>query len=350
MLIPYLALLALALFGIGTAGRGFYRADVFPRSVTDSWKGISIWLVFISHFISYIDASAPLDAAGKAVALAFGQLIVVCFMFFSGYGVGEAIQKKGAGYVRAFPKNRIGKTLLHFALAVLLYLAAGLALGNRFSVGQVLLSLIGWELLGNSNWYIFVILCLYAATWIGFSLCKGNLRRGLIFTSGICLVLMAALYLTRPTHWFDTLLCYVLGLWFSFFKDPVLDRLTKTNRRWLLGLGLALVLFAGTLLIPLLSLPGTWILGAVSNPLAFCVLLTVLLLKVRVGNKALMLSGQYTFEIYILQRLPMILLQAAGIDRVNTYLYFGLCLVATLALAFLFRRMMALLDRLLFSI
>lgn len=349
MLIPYLALLGLALFGIGSSGKGFYREDVFARPVTESWKGISIWLVFISHFISYIDTSAPLDAAGKAVALAFGQLIVVCFLFFSGYGVGEAIQKKGAGYVRAFPKNRIGKTLLHFAMAVLLYLAVGLALGNRFSVGQVLLSLIGWESLGNSNWYIFVILCLYGATWLGFSLCKGNLRRGLIFTSGICLVLLAALYLTRPTHWFDTLLCYVLGMWFSFFKAPVLGWLTKTNRRWLLALAVALALFAGTLLIPSLSLPGTWILGAVTNPLAFCLLLTVLLLKGRVCNKALVLSGQYTFEIYILQRLPMILLQAAGVDRINTYLYFALCLVATLALAFAFRRLTTLTDRRLFK-
>lgn len=349
MLIPYLALLGLAIFGIRFAGKGFFREDFFSRPVTDTWKGISIWLVFFSHFMGYIALSSPMDAAGKAVADAFGQLIVVCFLFFSGYGVCEAIQKKGAGYVRSFPKNRIGKTLLHFALAVLLYLGLGLALGKRFTAGQILLSLIGWDSLGNSNWYIFIILCLYGATWIGFSLCKGNLKRGALFTTALCLALAAAMYLTRPSHWYDTLLCYPLGLWLSLYKKPLLDWLTGQNRRWALVLAGGLVLFAGARLLPRLSLPGTWLMGTLAAPIAFCLLLTTLLLKVRVCNKALIWSGQYTFEIYILQRLPMTLLQAWGVDKIHTALYFPLCLLSTLALAVVFRWAMNGLDHLLFK-
>lgn len=63
----------------------------------------------------------------------------------------------------------------------------------------------------------------------------------------------------------------------------------------------------------------------------FFVLLIVLgTSRIRIGNSVLNWLGQHTFEIYILQRLPMIALSGLGI---NQYVYFLICAVVTCLIA-----------------
>ena len=94
----------------------------------------------------------------------FGQLIVVMFLFFSGYGVMSAIRNKGAAYVQAMPRHRILTVLVNFDVAVVIFAVLQLLLGRVFPVNRYLLSLVGWEQIGNSNWYIVAI----AILWFGF--------------------------------------------------------------------------------------------------------------------------------------------------------------------------------------
>ena len=42
-----------------------------------------------------------------------GQLVVVMFLFYSGYGIGESYKKKGVNYVQQMPVHRILTTLLN---------------------------------------------------------------------------------------------------------------------------------------------------------------------------------------------------------------------------------------------
>ena len=72
-----------------------------------------------------------------------GQLIVVYFLFFSGYGIMYSIVNKGPRYVDSILKNRFIKSLLHFDLIILLYLIVQFFLGHRFKIEIILQSLIG---------------------------------------------------------------------------------------------------------------------------------------------------------------------------------------------------------------
>ena len=42
----------------------------------------------------------------------------------------------------------------------------------RDSLSRILLSLIGWKSIGNSNWYMFDILLLYVLTYVAFKVTK----------------------------------------------------------------------------------------------------------------------------------------------------------------------------------
>ena len=162
MAVFYLSAFVLLLFGVRVQRQGFFP-DNLAIDQTNAIKGFFILLVFISHCMLDVKKAGYefvgwLDAIGMQIRSEFGQLVVVMFLFYSGYGVMESYAKKGREYVKTFPKKRILTTLLNFDIAVSVFVALDLALGIKLGLKQIALSLIAWESVGNSNWYIFVVL------------------------------------------------------------------------------------------------------------------------------------------------------------------------------------------------
>lgn len=337
MLIFYIALFLLALWNIKFSGKNFFKEESFSRDVTDSIKGIFIWLVFFSHFKGYAKYTTPLDLAGKEISTFLGQLIVACFLFYSGYGVCEAIKKKGTSYVKSIPKKRVFSTLVKFDIAVLIYLLIAVLRGKTYELKTILLSLVGWESVGNSNWYIFVILGLYLITFVSFIIVRKNLPVAALLTTILTGAFVIFLYVEKQSWWYDTAACYALGIWVSVFKDKILSFITKNNITWSLCALLSLGGFCATYLLPHKHLIGKIIYLSVAP--FFCLVIMVLLTKFRISNKVLIFSGQYLFEIYILQRIPMIILKDLKVSEFNIYVFFVLCVAITIPLALIYRKL-----------
>ena len=137
------------------------------------------------------------------------------------------------------------------------------------------------------------------------------------------------------TRWYDTLLCYPVGMGFSLFKE----RFTAFSRRYYLpALVLALVVFLFLHFqkwIPVLR-------GLTYNAqsIAFCLLVVLLTMKVRVGNRFLYWAGASVFPIYIYQRLPMRALRHWAGDAwvaSNPYVFILLCAAITGIIACLYK-------------
>ena len=148
-----------------------FKLDFLSIPQCNVVKGFFIILVFISHINQYIlkagySVSSFGDILYFKITGGIGQLMVVMFLFFSGYGIMESYKKKGAYYVTSMPKKRILTTLLNFDVAVLFYIALNVLLGKSMTVSQVFLSFIAWDSVGNSNWYIFVILVCYTLSYL----------------------------------------------------------------------------------------------------------------------------------------------------------------------------------------
>ena len=102
-------------------------------------------MVLVSHASQYVsDAGYAYSGWSDALFLKavwlFGQLIVVMFLFFSGYGVMTAVRNKGEAYVRAMPRHRILSVLLSFDIAVACFALVGLLLGKTYPAGTDLLA------------------------------------------------------------------------------------------------------------------------------------------------------------------------------------------------------------------
>ncbi len=306
--------------------------NYMSKETTTSIKGIFILLVFFSHFNSYVTYTNQFDLIYYQHI--GGQTMVTLFLFYSGYGVMESIKKKKESYINSIPSKRFLSTLFNFDCAVILFLILGLLRNETFSFNQIALSFIGWDSLGNSNWYIFVILLLYIITYFIFKLIKHKnyLLHATILLFTICVLVYSCIrFNIKPYYWYDTALCYVFGVFYSLLKEKV-DTYLKHNLLWFIMLVASTIMF-----FIIKSIPS--IITNLATNLIFPSLIILTTMRFNVGNKILQWFGQHLFEIYILQRIPMIIFKDFGIDQISIYFYFVLSLVFTVILTIPFRNL-----------
>lgn len=110
MSIFFWIILLLAAYGAKIKKEDYYR-DYIDYDGIQPIKGIFILLVFMSHFVQYVELDGIWDLPYFQIRRYLGQLIVVPFLFYSGYGIAESIRKKGSGYINRMPVSRILKVL-----------------------------------------------------------------------------------------------------------------------------------------------------------------------------------------------------------------------------------------------
>ena len=172
MFLLYIIITLFLIVGITYHKTEFYDGYI-SKEQCNCIKGFFIVVVFCRHIAPYLvdagyDFSIFGDSLFRHIDGRIGQLLVAMFLFYSGYGVMESIKKKGSNYLDNIPKRRLMPTLANFDVAIVLFLIVDLCLGIHYDTKDVLLSFIGWKSVGNSNWYIFVILCCYLSTYITF--------------------------------------------------------------------------------------------------------------------------------------------------------------------------------------
>ena len=340
MTIFLIFLMILSLTGLTVSPKGDLHPDYISRQNTMAVRGFFLFFVITRHFKEYVILGHPLDGPFLLLDQFLGQGIVSIFLFYSGYGIFESVQKKGSSYVRSMPVKRLLLTWLHFMAAVLLYLIVGTLLGKTYSPGTILLAFFGWTSVGNSNWYVFAILCLYLVSWISFTLFPKQPQSALVSTLCLTVVYILVLHRLRPGQnwWYNTVLCYPAGMWFSMKKDKIRELFSGRSRTYLtctfISIAAVIALRPFTRQLFLYEL---W-------SLLFSAMVILLTMKFSLHNPILCWMGERTFWIYILQRLPMMLLQHLEMNR-YPYLFFILVLACIFPLAAVFDRFARYADR-----
>lgn len=318
---------------------------------TTSIKGIFAIIIVMSHMWGY--TTFPLDTPDliiyRNIINHIGQLMVTMFFFYSGYGIAVSAEKK-KDYYGTFFKTRIFKVLLHFNLALVFFAVMNHLLGIEYSQTQYLTCWFGWGSIGNSNWFIFDTLVFYIIAFIALGI-KEVTKTGIkIFASVIsvlCLFFIAVMYLVygdfgeNAVHWYNTLLCFPVGVWYAAFKDKI-DVLARKWYLWWPALAIMAVLF-----IELYSFRYFYHYYLLLSAL-FCIILTWVTMKVRFNNPILRWLGNHFFEIYIIQRIPITLIKHFGLNT-NQFVYTALVVVGTLFCAWVFSLLLKVVDMLIFK-
>ncbi len=344
-MIIYLALLGLlCLWGIKFSG---FRENYISKEQTGSFKGIFAMLIFFSHIAphtSVISSDALIDKLYWGLFQLMGQMVVVIFLFYSGYGIMESIKNK-PGYMKGFFKKRIVKIFIEYNIATLVYAVVRACMGQVFPWKHYLLSLIGLQTVANihanGNWFIFGILTLYLATMLLSHLLTyvfwlKEKKYQVTLTVYVVAMNILMIYLlmrsSRSDHWFNTLFAYSFGMIYSLCRESFEKAMRKTQ--WYL---LTLIAVCGCMgVIVLFDLNNIVFYSAMGC--LFSLLLVLISMHIRIQNSVLIWLGKLSFSNYIIHRGVMLAFQSIffggeKVPRQYQIPYVALCLTVTLVLS-----------------
>ncbi len=337
-----------AFIGINAKKQNEFYDDYTSKSNSTAINGLFTLWVFLSHVCTYIEMNGPLDEAYLSFKSYHSQLVVVPFLFYSGFGIMESIKKKGFSYVKAIPKNRFLKVLLHFDIAVIMFIFVNLIFGKTFPIKRILLSLIGYSAVGNSNWYIFATLGLYLTAFAAFFVFRKISFKANFLGAVLASVLAVAfvywqIIMKRPSYCYDTIIVFSAGMLFSMLKKYIDKIVMKSD--WIFYLSLAGVFLVYNVFYLKrksgVEYHSIW-------AILFMVLILLATMKIKIGNNILEFFGSHVFSIYILQRIPMIVFSNLGLTE-HKYIFVSCCFVVTIAMAVIFDLLMEKLDSVVFK-
>lgn len=340
MAILFPILFIIVLFGLKCSN---FHEDYISLKSTNAIKGIFAVIILYSHMSGYITLSdASIDTTYELILRHIGQLMVAMYLFYSGYGIMESVKRKPS-YISNFPRKRIVKTLVHFDIAVACYALLNFVIGSNFSAMEYLLCWVGWESIGNSNWFICVILLLYVITNIALVCTQLFLKNDTVshqtvplFVTFLSIALWILLWKAgKGSWWYDTILTFPLGMWYSSFRERIEDAIKKPLISWTL-LSVSVVLL----------LVWHFRIGNDRYGLCaciFCIALTLLSTKVKFDNAILQWLGTQAFAIYIMQRLPLNMYAYLGWNE-NPYLFAVITIPSVLLISWAFTRLLHKID------
>lgn len=338
----FIFILILLLIMFSTAkmeGENAFVKDYLSPAKTAPIKGIFVLLIFLSHSRQMFELSGPLDEMYRAMQNHLGQMVVAMFLFYSGFGMMEQINRRGYEYVRSIPLKRLPKLLINFDLAVLLFLCLKLALREKVQISTILLSLIGWKSLGNSNWYIFVILVLYVFMYISFLPVRWSEKTGVKILGATALTALSAVLVKLLIHagqshwWYDTLLLFSLGVWHSLVHKPLERIIMRNDLTYYSVLACALIAY---LYCYRIHDEGVWHYYLWAG--CFTSVAVLATMKISFASQVLDWFGKRVFSIYILQRIPFLLLSNYSLFTAHKYAFVVVSLAITVPMAIAFDR------------
>lgn len=304
MILFYIILLIIVLYSFKCHKN---NQDYISVQHTNVIKGIFIWLVFMGHIMPYITKIIPFESFADKSALYFvdilKQLVVVPFLFYSGYGVMNSIKTKGENYVASIPRKRLLNTMVNFGVAVLFFVGLNLVLQIPMNLKQVLLSLLCWDSVGNSNWYIFTICFCYLTSYISYKL-FGDSKRSILANLSILFVYALILSRFKGSWWYDTCLAYSAGSIYCYYKDRFESIINRNYLRSFIIAGG--ILIVGYLIMLKAPVAGSLVFMNICS-ICFSLFMVILTMRLQLKSKFLEWSGKNLFPLYIYQRIPMIL-------------------------------------------
>lgn len=317
---------------------GFFD-DYISRKSTMAINGFFILLVFFTHAYQYINVTADNMPLFYFFRAHIRQLVVTTFLFYSGYGIMESIKRKGSLYIETIPQKRVLKIWLNFAIAVCFYTVLMVYYQQHFTVKQFVLSLFAWDTMGNSNWYVFAILALYVIVFITFKSYYSISKKSSVIATFIAtfFLVVILMHLRKEAVWcYNTLFCFPTGILYSYLKPRIEKIIQNCNVSYCVSLVFSILVFLMAYFL-CDDYSKNWNLFWYQvMSIFFPITIMILSMKIKFKNHILsFLGGSALFSIYILMRIPMIILSKSDM-HLSPAVFFLLSVGITIVVASLF--------------
>ena len=328
------------LVGLRFQSRKNEENTYLQKNSTLTIRGVFILLIVICSYVGAISSSSlnQFDVPMVNFVARFGDMMFVPFFFYSGYGIFKTYLTEGKQYARRIPLQQILRHFLSYFIAWALFAITALALESPFSIQQYILSGLTLSTIGNTSWFVFVMLFLYFFSFVSFRI--ADHKTAVIINILLSLMFVFVLRgLGFESYYWTTLCAYEFGIVYCYLQDRIEAKLLRNRLSKLLVL---LVGIGGTALtfIIVKEIPYSDFRDAayIFPVFFFCVALIGFTSLFQIKSKILHFLGTNAFWIYLLHYLPLIWLKNVTFIYSNKYLYFGFGIAITILLAFVFNK------------
>lgn len=338
MVVYLLILIFIIVRSASVAEGGQFNKNYLSKDNCNNIKGIFVILIVFSHYVQYVKLGGIYDEPYLKLRGHLDQMVVAMFLFYSGYGMMKSIQKKGKTYINTIMSRRFPMVWGSFFCAVTIFLIVDILTGRWYPVSRILMAYTGWTSIGNSNWYIFATLILYILMFVSFKICSfitkqehANFLGCFLFTLLAIGFVYVQMKLGRDNYCYNTIVLFPLGCWYGLFQDKIESFLMK-NDFFYTGCALALII------VYCISYINRWeygIEGYTVWAVAFTFVVLLITMKIKISSNILSWFGNHVFSIYVLQRIPMMLLSDLGFAE-HKYMFLSIAFVGTVFIAMVF--------------
>lgn len=283
--------------------------DILEKETTDALKGIAMLMIVLHHMATNLIGTIQL-IGWEYYALAFmcrvGNLGTAIFIFLSGYGNYISYCKMNKRKRRSNLRkesiqwvcSRILRILIEFIIAYIIvvgiYIICKIPM-NIVNIQEGIRGLITITFPNTSTWFLKMLLLLYFLFGLSFGHFKDDSRACMAMTVVILCIITFMCGMHFESYWWDTLLCFPMGVFVAIKKETIKICLLDKNKEKLLYRG-GVILFCGCFLC---AGKGTPPIGNIFECLLLCPLMVFYTYRYTVKCKIYTYISKYTLEIYM---------------------------------------------------
>ena len=299
----------------------------FSKNDSLNLKGLFCLLVIIGHLASWTNKEPIFSFSSN-----FGFFAVAGFLFISGYGLTKSKNNKLSKFIKKLLILIIPFILINFVFYLVLNLV-----GTKTTIMDTLKSLVNFYPIAYFSWYVVAIIIFYILFFITNKIFKKPLPIVIALFIEITIYNFLTYHFGLIYSWWLSNYAFVLGTFIAYDFKCISDLLKKHYK---LIFSVIFVLFLFTLDVQFILEKGF---GTIYNALiswacitAFPFLIYLFLQKFELNSKSLSFIGKYSYEIYLVQGLPLLLLRSKYLTISNDFIYTVLCILASIIIGILF--------------
>lgn len=324
----YPLLLLLLFFGARVCKKGEWNEDVLSFGTTKAFLGFCSIIIIFHHCSQRLCAPwlAPFRIVHGLDAFVFvGYLCVAVFFFCSGYGMFTASKSK-EGFWNKFFVKRILPVIIPATIIWLVFFVI-----EKYKKVHIEKPL--WINTYDYIWYIPALICMYLVFYLSFRIIKNEKAGIAVLIAGVVLYSVVCFLFSPGTWWYNTHHLFAAGVITARKKDKIISGLKKGYVPLIVIMTVitALAFAWASYYYQLITAMGgqyndlahgiTELFGQKISALTFVILVVLIGMKIKIGNKVLSFLGTITLEIYLVHPLFVQLFGFAFVNESGKPLY-----------------------------
>lgn len=250
--------------------------EFMNKESTDAIRGLSIIIIILNHYCQVVQDNSYI---GRAFMYS-GSISVGFFFFISGYANYLSIKRNNQG-IEWLKKRIINICSVVLIILFIYYIHSLFRNSDYYNMYSFIIS---------GRWYIKVLLITYVIFYLNFTYMKRYNVILLWIISILYIIIMKKIQ--YPSFWYNSILCFPLGVLLAKHKKTVIDVLKKLNK-------LIIIPFFIVFAILEVKAISEYSKYEIAVSISFIALITIYSYYFKIKSKILSVIGIYSLEIYL---------------------------------------------------